>query len=85
MGLWNHGYLKFLDRVEGVPGGGWRIHLFLLDDAAIQLLPKITTGTVVPGDPIGLSPTRFVERRLRQIAQQHRLTGRCDWQNDELP
>jgi hypothetical protein len=27
----------------------------------------------------------FVEWRLRQIVQQHRLTGRCEWQNDDLP
>jgi hypothetical protein len=84
-GLWEHGYRQFLDRPEGARAGGWCIHLFLIEEGAARLLPQITTGTVGPGDPVNLDPRWFVEWRLRQIEQQHRLTGRCDWQNDDLP
>jgi hypothetical protein len=50
-GLHNHGHYEFLDRVEGVLGGDWRIHLFVADEAAMRLVPQITDGMVGPGDP----------------------------------
>jgi hypothetical protein len=85
LGLWDHGYDRFLDRVEGIGDEGWRIHLFLADGAAIGLLPQITNGAVGPGDPINLEPRRFVEWRLRSISKHHQRTGRWNWQDDDLP
>ena len=85
LGLWDHGYNRFLDRVEGVSDDGWRIYLFLADGAAIGLLPQITNGTVGPGNPIKFEPRRFVERRLQSISKLHQRTGRWNWQDDDLP
>ena len=67
-GLWNHGCQEFLDRAEGSPGGGWRVHIFFTDDVGTRLLPQVTTGTVGPGDPVNFDSRWFVEWRLRQIA-----------------
>jgi len=83
--LFRERHRQFLDYVEGDPGGRWRIHLFLGDEDAIVLLPKITTGYVGCGDPVAFDPRAFIERRLSCIEKCYRLTGRYDWREDDLP
>ena len=39
-GLVEHGYHRFLDRMEPDPAGGWRLHIFPADDAALALLDE---------------------------------------------
>jgi hypothetical protein len=76
---------QFLDYTEGDPVGGWRIHFFLSDVDAMLLIPTFTTGHVGQGDPIGIDPRAFIERRLSCVEKCYRLTGRYDWLDDDLP
>ena len=55
-----HGHREFLDRMEPDPDGGWRLHLFVADDAAMHLLGEITEGRCDPGDPASFDPEEFV-------------------------
>ena len=84
-GLHEHGHRHFLDRLERTVGGDWRIHLFLADEAAVQLVPSLTPLEVGPGDPIRFDPQAFVKWRLRQIGILHQRTGRYDWLLDDGP
>ena len=62
-----HGYRCFLDRMEPDPEGGWRLHFFVADDAALALLDELTEGDVGPGDPVSFDPGRFVLERIRHL------------------
>jgi hypothetical protein len=73
------GHHEFLDHVEADPAGGWRIHLFLADGAAIGLMPEITDGMVGPGDPVNFNPRTLIERRLQRLKNSHRLMTRYPW------
>jgi hypothetical protein len=84
LGLVRHGLRQFLDYVEGDPAGGWRIHLFLFDASAISIVPLITEGDVGPGDPVHFDPKQFVQRRLERLGILRRLTGGCDWLDDDI-
>jgi hypothetical protein len=63
-----HGHLQFLDRVEIDPDGGWRLHLFVTDDAAMLLLDKSTEGRCGTGDPASFNPEEFVQEQLEDGA-----------------
>ena len=84
-GLNNKGNRKLFDRAEGEPGGGWRIHLFLVNADALAILPLITAGHVGPGDPLSFDRRQFVEWRLRCTELCHRRTGRWEWVGDDFP
>ena len=62
--LIKHGYHRFFDDLEADPEGGWRLHLFLADDAAASLLDQIGGEFCVPGDPVALDPEECVRERL---------------------
>ena len=51
--LVEHGCRCFLDRME--PAGGWRLHIFPVDDAALALLDRLTEGAFGPGDAVSLN------------------------------
>lgn len=72
--LVKHGHRQFLDRVEPDPAGGWRLHLFVADDAARLLLDRITEGRCGPGDPVHLNPEEFVLTQLEEGAVQPSLS-----------
>ena len=55
----------FLDRMEPDPAGGWRLHFFMADDAALPLLDELTEGAFGLGDPANLDPEKFVSERIR--------------------
>jgi len=82
-GLAEAGHHRFLDRLEADPVGGWRVHLFLADKAAIEVMPEITDGVVGPGDPVNFNPDPFIERRLQRLKKSHRLVTRYPWWEDD--
>jgi hypothetical protein len=82
-GLAEAGHRRFFDLVEADPAGGWRVHLFLADDAAIGLVVSITDGMVGPGDPVRFDPKALVERRLQRLNKSDRLTSRYPWCDDD--
>ena len=84
-GLWNHGYRAFLDRVEGVLAEAGASTYFYLDDAAVRLLAQDHCRHVGPGDPVNFDPKGFVRASAPANRAATSLTGRCDWQDDELP
>jgi hypothetical protein len=69
-----HGHCEFLGRVEPDPDGGWRLHLFVADDAAMLLLDRITEGRCGAGDPASFDPEEFVRERLEDGAVQPSLS-----------
>jgi hypothetical protein len=62
--LVEHGHRRFFDHLEPDPDGGWRLHLFLIDDAAVSLLDEITGELCLPGDPVALNPEDLVREQL---------------------
>jgi hypothetical protein len=64
--LVEHGHRHFLDYVEPDPDGGWRLHLFVTDDAAMLLLDEITEGRCGAGDPARFDPKEFVLAQLEE-------------------
>jgi hypothetical protein len=66
-GLVEHGYRRFLHHMESDPAGGWRLHIFLGDEAALTLLDKLTERECGPGDPVNFDPEEFVAGRLRDL------------------
>jgi len=77
------GHHQFLDLVEADPAGGWRIHLFLADDAVVGLMQEITDGVIGTGDPVRYDPKAFVERRLQRLKKSDRLMSRYPWCDDD--
>ena len=69
-----HGHHQFLDHVELGPDGGWRLHVFAADDAAMLLLDGITEGRYGPGDPARFNPEEFVQEQLDDDAVQSPLS-----------
>jgi hypothetical protein len=55
-GLVRHGYRCFLDRMEPDPEGGWRLHFFVSDDAALPLLDELAEVRVVQATQCILMP-----------------------------
>jgi hypothetical protein len=53
-----------LQHLEQDREGRWRLHLFLVDDEALQFLDEITKGAIGPGDPITFDPDQFLRERL---------------------
>jgi hypothetical protein len=64
--LIQHRY-RFIDRLEPDPEGGWRIHIFVLDEDALLLLNGIDGKRCEPGDPVDFDPEGFVIERLREL------------------
>jgi hypothetical protein len=65
--LVGHGCRHFLHRMECDPAGGWRLHIFVADDAALTVLDQLTDGACGPGDPANFDPEKFVSARLPQV------------------
>ena len=65
--LVEHGHHRFLHHLEPDPAGGWRLHFFVADDAALTLLDELTEGACGPGDPVSFNPEEFVSERLRHL------------------
>jgi hypothetical protein len=77
------GHHQFLDLVEAGSAGGWHLHIFCANDAAIALLISITDCMVSPGDPVRFDPNAFVERRLERLKKSGRLNRRHSWGEDD--
>jgi hypothetical protein len=58
---------RFIDCQEPDPDGGWRFHVFVLDDDALALLDGIDDRRCEPGDPVDFDPEEFVIERLREL------------------
>jgi hypothetical protein len=58
----------FLDCLEADPDGGWRLHIFVADEAAVALLDTITQDACGPGDPVTLDPEEFISKQLRRLS-----------------
>jgi hypothetical protein len=69
-----HGHRQFLDHVEPDPDGGWRLHIFVADDAAMLLLDGITEARCGAGDPASFSPEEFIRTQLAECAVQPSLS-----------
>jgi hypothetical protein len=65
-----HGHHQFLDHVELGPDGGWRLHFFVAECAAMLLLDSITEGRGGSGDPVSFNPEEFVQEQLEDGALQ---------------
>jgi hypothetical protein len=58
---------RFIDCQEPDPEGGWRLHIFVLDEEALALLDGIGGRRCEPGYPVDLDPEEFVIERLREL------------------
>jgi len=58
---------RFIDHLEPDPEGGWRIHVFVLEEDALALLDGIDGRRPEPGDPVDFDPEEFVIERLREV------------------
>ena len=56
-----------IDHQEPDPDGGWRLHIFVLDEDALPLLDGIDGRRCDPGDPVDFDPEEFVIERLREL------------------
>jgi hypothetical protein len=57
----------FIDHLEPDPEGGWRIHIFVLDEDALALLNGIDGRRCEPGDPVDFDPEKFIIDRLHEL------------------
>src|ERR1700722_483278 len=62
--LITHGLRLSLDHVEPDPDGGWRLHIFVADAAAVLLLNGITDERCGAGDPASFNPEEFIRTQL---------------------
>ena len=53
--------------MEPDPEGGWRLHIFVADKAALSLLDELTEWECGPGDPVSFDPEEFVAGDLRDL------------------
>jgi hypothetical protein len=58
---------RFIDCQERDPDGGWRLHIFALDENALPFLDGIDGRRCEPGDPLDFDPEEFVIERLREL------------------
>ena len=65
--LVEHGHHRFLHHLEPDPNGGWRLHIFAANNAALALLDEVAEGECGPGDPVKFDPNEFVSARLRHL------------------
>jgi hypothetical protein len=75
--LAEHGFMRFLDRIEADARRGWRIHLFCLDKAAARIIAEISGESCGPGSPVRFDPQKFVLRRLGNLQRWGRLEQHC--------
>ena len=69
--LVEHDHQWFLHDTEPDPEGGWRLHFFFADDAAMSLLHQLADGLCGPGDPVDFDPQEFVVSRLSEWANRN--------------
>jgi hypothetical protein len=55
------------DCLEADSDGGWRLHIFVADEAALALLDTITQDACGPGDPVTLDPEEFISDQLGRL------------------
>jgi hypothetical protein len=65
--LVDHGHHRFLHHMEPDPEGGWRLHIFVADEAALTLLDELTEWQCGPGDAVSFDPEDFVVERLHDL------------------
>jgi hypothetical protein len=53
--------------MESDPEGGWRLHIFVADEAALTLLDELAEWECGPGDAVSFDPEEFVAGRLRDL------------------
>jgi hypothetical protein len=58
---------RFIDHQEPDPEGGWRIHIFVLDEDALLLLDGIDGRRCEPGDPVDFAAEEFLIERLPEL------------------
>ena len=63
----NQHHHRFIDYQEPDPEGGWRFHVFALEEDALALLDGIDGVRCDPGDPVDFDPEEFVIERLREL------------------
>jgi hypothetical protein len=63
--LYQHRH-RFLDHLELDSDGCSRLHVFVLDEAALSLLDNIDGGNVGHGDPVNFDPEELIIERLRE-------------------
>ena len=68
-GLVERGFRCFLDRMEADPAGGWRLHIFAADEAALTLLDELAEGACGPGDAVSFNPKEFVTERVWHLIE----------------
>ena len=67
--LVERGFRCFLDRMEADPAGGWLLHFFVADEAALTLLDELTEGACGPGDALSFDAEEFVLERIRHLIE----------------
>jgi hypothetical protein len=72
--LLEHGHRQFLDRIEPNPDGGWRLHIFVADEAAMLLLDEFAEGMCDDGDPVSFDHEEFVREQLEEWINRTRGT-----------
>ncbi|MGO9997349.1 MAG: hypothetical protein ACLPKW_06330 [Acetobacteraceae bacterium] len=69
-GLLERGFRCFLDRMEADPAGGWLLHFFVADEAALTLLDELTEAVCGPGDALSFDAEEFVLQRIRYLIEK---------------
>ena len=82
--LAEHGYMRFLDRIEADARRGWRIHLFCLDEAAAGIIAEISGESCGPGSPVRFDPDRFVLARLGNLQRWGKLERQYPWWDTDV-
>jgi hypothetical protein len=67
--LVDHGHNRLLHYMEPDPEGGWRLHFFVADDAALILLDELTDGICGPGESVSFDPEEFVSERIGHLIE----------------
>ena len=67
--LVEHGHHRFLHHLEPDPEGGWRLHIFLSEDAAAALLDELIEDACGPGDAVSFNAKKFVLERIRHLIE----------------
>jgi hypothetical protein len=68
-GLVENDYRCFLDRIEPDSDGGWLLHFFVADFAALPLLDLLAEGASGPGNALSFDAEKFVLQRIRYLIE----------------
>ena len=63
----NQHHHRFIDYQEPDAEGGWRFHVFALEEDALAVLEDIDGVRCDPGDPVDFDPEEFVIQRLHEL------------------